>query len=130
MGRPRLISATAAVIGAAFFLLVFHGWWLDGFALGMAGMLIGQYAGFRAAPYFAKGSDRPLILAHIGIGAMVAVWLCLSEDSVALLGYVAKAFDGAALGYLVVEGMRIKSQIWAARQNRQSTDSETCGQNE
>ena len=121
-----LIQSAAAFAGAAFFLLVFHDWWTDGFAMGMAGLLIGQFVGFRIArwPCFAKGSDAPFVFApQLGIGIMIIFWLCLPTDSVTLIGYVTKAFDGAALGYLLVEFAWIKSQIWEARQERHSTDS-------
>jgi hypothetical protein len=129
-----VIQSAAAVVGAGFFLLVFDDWWTDGFAMGMAGMLIGQFVGFRIArwPCFAKGSDAPFVFVpQLGIGVMIIFWLCLPTDSVTLLGYMTKAIDGAALGYMMVEGARIKSQIWAARQERDSADSaETHGPNE
>jgi hypothetical protein len=124
--RRYLLSAMMALIGASFFLLLFNdwwlegfGWWIDGFALWMAGMMVGIYAGYLAAPHLpvAKGSDVPhVFIPMIFQGIAAAIWLCLPQDMVAILGFIAKAFDGGMLGYMLVEMARFAEEN--ARVNR------------
>jgi hypothetical protein len=82
------------------------GWWWDGLWLSMFGMLLGQVAGLALGSYIlghkSFESDVPSVLGNaIGIGIMVTLWLCLPEGTVAVLGHITRAGDGAAVGALL-----------------------------
>jgi hypothetical protein len=115
MTRTVILSAALSLGGAAFYLFLGGGlgWWGDGIALGLLGMLVGQWAGFSVMAYFPRWahSDGPTVLGNaVGLSGMVPLWLCLPESTVKVLGHIARGLVGGAVGLLVACFLAMESQ--------------------
>ena len=76
-------------------------------------MTVGVHVGYLAAPHLPveKGSDAPhVFIPAIFMGIALVAWLCFSRGTVAILGFIAKAFDGATLGYMLVDLARFAEE--------------------